>query len=136
MDINLMAGAFVTGSGANLLGTSLIGGEISGKFFFVAWIMAMFPFMPTMMFVEYIVSIKNNAFKDFCADHNRCVYRFGFSVISLDRTVAFMIEHVYVLQFNNKRSALMYETVLFKLAETFKFGITMMVIARVLNTVA
>ncbi|MCX6134421.1 MAG: DASS family sodium-coupled anion symporter [Ignavibacteriales bacterium] len=62
--------------------------------------------------------------------------RFGFPVISLALPVAFMIEHVYVLPFNSKPAALLYETDHYSLADTFKFGMTMMVIAWVLNIVA
>lgn len=62
--------------------------------------------------------------------------RFGFSVISLALPVAFMIEHVYVLPFNSKPAALLYETDQYSLTDTFKFGVTVMVIAWVLNIVA
>jgi di/tricarboxylate transporter len=62
--------------------------------------------------------------------------RFGFDVISLALPVAFMIEHVYVLPFNSKPAALLYETDQYSLADSFKFGFTMMVIAWVLNIVA
>jgi solute carrier family 13 (sodium-dependent dicarboxylate transporter), member 2/3/5 len=62
--------------------------------------------------------------------------RFGFPVISLALPVAFTIEHVYVLPFNSKPAALLYETDHYSLTDTFKFGMTMMVIAWVLNIVA
>ena len=62
--------------------------------------------------------------------------RFGFSVISLALPVAFMIEHVYVLPFNSKPAALLYETDRYSMADAFKFGITMMVIAWLLNILA
>jgi anion transporter len=62
--------------------------------------------------------------------------RFGFPVISLALPVAFMIEHVYVLPFNSKPAALLYETDQYSLADAFKFGMTMMVIGWVLNIVA
>ncbi len=62
--------------------------------------------------------------------------RFGFSVISLALPVAFMIEHVYVLPFNSKPAALLYETDQYSLPDTFKFGFTVMAIAWVLNIVA
>ena len=62
--------------------------------------------------------------------------RFGFSVISLALPVAFMIEHVYVLPFNSKPAALLYETDQYSLTDTFKYGVTIMVIAWVLNIVA
>jgi len=62
--------------------------------------------------------------------------RFGFEVISLALPVAFMIEHVYVLPFNSKPAALLYETDHYSLADTFKFGMTMMIIAWLLIIVA
>ncbi len=62
--------------------------------------------------------------------------RFGFPVISLALPVAFMIEHVYVLPFNSKPAALLYETNQYSLTDTFRFGFTMMVIAWVLNIIA
>lgn len=62
--------------------------------------------------------------------------RFGFSVVSLALPVAFMIEHVYVLPFNSKPAALLYETDHYSLTDTFKFGFTLMVTAWLLNIVA
>jgi len=77
--------------------------------------------MRTMIFIPIAVGVAN---------------RFGFSVISLALPVAFMIEHVYVLPFNSKPAALLYETDQYSLADAFKFGITMMIVAWVLNIVA
>ena len=62
--------------------------------------------------------------------------RFGFSVLSLALPVAFMIEHVYVLPFNSKPAALLYETGHYTIGNTFKFGLTVMIIAWILNIVA
>lgn len=62
--------------------------------------------------------------------------RFGFAVTSLALPVAFLIEHVYVLPFNSKPAALLYETDHYSMADTFKFGITMMVISWVAIIVA
>lgn len=62
--------------------------------------------------------------------------RFGFSIISLALPVAFMIEHVYVLPFNSKPAALLYETDQYSLTDAFRFGIAMMVIGWVLNIIA
>lgn len=55
--------------------------------------------------------------------------RFGFPVLSLALPVAFMIEHVYVLPFNSKPAALLYETDHYSLGDAFKFGFAMMVIS-------
>lgn len=62
--------------------------------------------------------------------------RFGLSIISLALPVAFMIEHVYVLPFNSKPAALLYETDHYSITDTFKYGFTMMIIAWVLNIIA
>jgi anion transporter len=62
--------------------------------------------------------------------------RFGFSILSLALPVAFMIEHVYVLPFNSKPAALLYETDQYSLTDTFRFGFTVMVIAWLINIVA
>lgn len=59
--------------------------------------------------------------------------RFGFSVISLALPVAFLIEHVYMLPFNSKPAALLYETDQYSLTDTFKFGFTMLVIGWLVN---
>ncbi|MFO7617366.1 MAG: SLC13 family permease, partial [Bacteroidales bacterium] len=56
--INLGAGAFVTGSGANLLAAALIGGAIGGSVYFSDWMMAMFPIMVGLMFIGYILAMK------------------------------------------------------------------------------
>ncbi len=59
--------------------------------------------------------------------------RFGFDVISLALPVAFLIEHVYMLPFNSKPAALLYETDQYSLTDTFKFGITMLAIGWVIS---
>ncbi len=59
--------------------------------------------------------------------------RFGFNVISLALPVAFLIEHVYMLPFNSKPAALLYETDQYSLTDTFKFGFTMLVIGWFVN---
>ena len=61
--------------------------------------------------------------------------RFGFNIISLALPVAFLIEHVYVLPFNSKPAALLYETDQYSLTDTFKFGITMLAIGWVTNII-
>ncbi|MBW6491403.1 MAG: DASS family sodium-coupled anion symporter [Lentimicrobium sp.] len=62
--------------------------------------------------------------------------RFGFSIVSLALPVAFMIEHVYVLPFNSKPAALLYETDQYSLTETFRYGFTLMVIGWIINIIA
>jgi anion transporter len=58
LNINLGAGAFVTGSGANLLAAALIGGAISGGVFFADWMIAMLPTMVGLMLIGYILGMK------------------------------------------------------------------------------
>ncbi len=58
LQINLGAGAFMTGSGANLLAVALIGGAIGGKIYFADWMMAMFPVMVGLMLIGYLLAMK------------------------------------------------------------------------------
>ena len=55
--------------------------------------------------------------------------QFGFPPLSLSFPVALLIEHVYVLPFNSKPAALLYTTNHYSWSDTFKFGISMMVVA-------
>lgn len=55
--------------------------------------------------------------------------RFGYPVISLALPVSMLIEHVYVLPFNSKPAALLYNTNQYSMTDAFKFGITMMTIS-------
>ena len=58
LNINLGAGAFVTGSGANLLAAALITGAISGGVFFADWMIAMLPTMLGLMLIGYILGMR------------------------------------------------------------------------------
>lgn len=58
--------------------------------------------------------------------------RFGFPLMSLSLPVAMLIEHVYVLPFNSKPAALLYNTNQYSQTDAFKFGITMMTISWIL----
>ena len=55
--------------------------------------------------------------------------RFGFMPMSLALPVSMLIEHVYVLPFNSKPAALLYNTNQYSQTDSFKFGFTMMVIS-------
>jgi anion transporter len=55
--------------------------------------------------------------------------KFNYPVMSLAFPVALLIEHVYVLPFNSKPSALLYTTNHYSMSDSFKFGFTMMVIS-------
>ena len=52
--------------------------------------------------------------------------RFGFPAMSIALPVAMLIEHVYVLPFNSKPAALLYNTNQYSQTDAFKYGITMM----------
>ena len=58
--------------------------------------------------------------------------RFGFPVMSLALPVAMMIEHCYVLPFNSKPAALLYNTNMYSMTDAFKYGITMMTFSWIL----
>jgi len=62
--------------------------------------------------------------------------RFGHTAMSLALPVAFLIEHVYVLPFNSKPAALLYETGKYSLSDAFRFGFTMMVVSWLVIIVA
>ena len=55
--------------------------------------------------------------------------KFNYPIMSLAFPVALLIEHVYVLPFNGKPSALLYTTNHYSMTDSFKYGFTMMVIS-------
>lgn len=55
--------------------------------------------------------------------------KFGYPPLSLAFPVALLTEHVYVLPFNSKPSALLYTTNQYSMIDSFKYGFTMMVIS-------
>ncbi len=77
--------------------------------------------MRTLIFVPIAIGVAN---------------RFGFSVASLALPVAFMNNHVYVLPFNSKPAALLYETDHYSIGDSFRYGITMMIISWILVIIA
>jgi sodium-dependent dicarboxylate transporter 2/3/5 len=70
--------------------------------------------MRAMIFVPIAIGVAN---------------RFGFTAVSLALPVAFLIEHVYVLPFNSKPAALLYETDRYSVSDAFRYGFTMMVVS-------
>jgi sodium-dependent dicarboxylate transporter 2/3/5 len=62
--------------------------------------------------------------------------RFGYPIISLALPLAFMIEHVYVLPLNSIPAALLYETNHYSIYDSFRFGISIMIIAWLVNILA
>jgi di/tricarboxylate transporter len=59
-------------------------------------------------------------------NNDKVEQRFGFMPMSLSLPVAMLIEHCYVLPFNSKPAALLYNTNQYSQTDAFKFGITMM----------
>ncbi len=76
--------------------------------------------MRTMLFIPIAIGV---------------AHQFGYPVMSLAFPMALLIEHVYVLPFNSKPAALLYVTDQYSWSDTFRYGITMMVIAWVLNLI-
>ncbi|TKB56137.1 SLC13 family permease [Ferrimonas aestuarii] len=58
LQINLCAGAFVTGSGANLLAASLIAGAIGGSFFFADWMIVALPIVVCMIIIGWLLATR------------------------------------------------------------------------------
>ena len=58
--------------------------------------------------------------------------RFGFPAMSLALPVSMLIEHCYVLPFNSKPAALLYNTNMYSQTDAFKYGITMMTFSWIL----
>ena len=58
LQINMGAGMFVTGSGANLLAAALIGGAIGTDIFFSDWMMVAFPISLLIMVIGFFVGTK------------------------------------------------------------------------------
>ncbi len=54
--------------------------------------------------------------------------KFGYSIFILALHLALLIEHVYALPFNSKPAALLYVTDQYSWSDTFKFGVTMLII--------
>jgi anion transporter len=76
--------------------------------------------MRTLIFIPIAIGVAN---------------RFGYPVISLALPVAFLIEHVYVLPFNSKPAALLYETNQYSYSDTFKYGFTMMFLSWIVTLI-
>jgi anion transporter len=55
--------------------------------------------------------------------------KFNYPIMSLSFPVALLIEHVYVLPFNSKPSALLYTTNHYSMSDSFKYGFTMLIIS-------
>ena len=127
------AGAYVIGSGLNAtdLPSMLVGAGMDAL-----GITAQTPFIVLyilltglMLFSALVFQSKNMRALVFIPIAIGVEQQFGFPPLSLSFPVALLIEHVYVLPFNSKPAALLYTTNHYSWSDTFKFGITMMLIA-------
>lgn len=124
------AGAYTLGSGLNAtdLPNTMVNaafdamGITNGTPFWVLYVILTFLMMysglvfqsktiRTMVFVPIALGVES---------------RFGFPPMSIALPVSMLIEHVYVLPFNSKPAALLYNTDHYSQTDAFKFGITMM----------
>ncbi len=130
------AGAYVIGSGLNAtdLPAMLVGAGMDAM-----GITAQTPFIllyilltGLMLFSALIFQSKNMRTLVFVPIAIGVEQQFGFPPLSLSFPVSLLIEHVYVLPFNSKPAALLYTTNHYSWSDTFKFGITMMLIAWVM----
>ena len=133
------AGAYVIGSGLNAtdLPSMLVGAGMDAL-----GITAQTPFIVLyllltglMLFSGLIFQSKNMRALVFLPIAIGVEQQFGLPPLSLSFPVSLLIEHVYVLPFNSKPAALLYTTNQYSWSDTFKFGITMMVIAWVMIVV-
>lgn len=127
------AGAYVIGSGLNAtdLPAMMVGagmdamGITSQTPFFVLYLLL----TGLMLFSALIFQSKNMRTLVFVPIAIGVEQQFGFPPLSLSFPISLLIEHVYVLPFNSKPAALLYTTNHYSWSDTFKFGITMMLIA-------
>ncbi len=127
------AGAYVIGSGLNAtdLPSMMVGagmdalGITANTPFIVLYLLL----TGLMLFSGLIFQSKNMRTLVFLPIAIGVEQQFGFPPLSLSFPVSLLIEHVYVLPFNSKPAALLYTTNQYSWSDTFKFGITMMVIA-------
>ena len=127
------AGAYALGSGLNATdlpniavnaGMDSLGINEDTKFFVPYLLMT-----GLMLFSALIFQSKNMRALVFIPIAIGVEKNLGFPPLSLSFPVALLIEHVYVLPFNSKPAALLYTTNHYSWSDTFKYGITMMLIA-------
>ena len=130
------AGAYVIGSGLNAtdLPSMMVGagmdalGITSKTPFFVLYLIL----TGLMLFSALIFQSKNMRALVFIPIAIGVEQQFGLPPLCLSFPISLLIEHVYVLPFNSKPAALLYTTNHYSWSDTFKFGITMMLIAWVM----
>ena len=127
------AGAYTLGAGFNATDLPLIAvdalfdslGLGEGTPFWVLYLLL----TGTMLFSAIIFQSKTMRALIFIPIAIGVAQKFGYSIMSLAFPTALLIEHVYTLPFNSKPALLLYVTDQYSLADTFKFGFTMMLIA-------
>lgn len=130
------AGAYVIGSGLNatdlpsmMVGAGMDALGITAKTpFFVLYLIL----TGLMLFSALIFQSKNMRALVFIPIAIGVEQQFGLPPLCLSFPISLLIEHVYVLPFNSKPAALLYTTNHYSWSDTFKFGITMMLIAWVM----
>ena len=130
------AGAYVIGSGLNAtdLPSMIVGagmdalGVTAQTPFFVLYLIL----TGLMLFSALLFQSKNMRALVILPIAIGVEKQFGLPPLSLSFPVSLLIEHVYVLPFNSKPAALLYTTNHYSWSDTFKFGITMMLIAWVM----
>ena len=124
------AGAYVLGSGLNAtdLPNTMVNAAFdslgigSGTPFWVLYVILTF----LMMYSGLVFQSKTIRTMVFVPIALGVEARFGFMPMSLALPVSMLIEHCYVLPFNSKPAALLYNTNQYSQTDAFKYGITMM----------
>ena len=127
------AGAYTLGAGLEASG---LPGILVAQAFAAIGITAQTPFWVlyllltgTMLFSAMLFQSKTMQTLIFVPIAISVAQQFGYPVMSLAFPVAMLVGHVYVLPFNSKPAALLYTTNHYSWSDTFKFGITMMLIS-------
>jgi anion transporter len=127
------AGAYTLGSGleATDLPASLV--EVTFNYFGIS---AQTPFWVLYLGMTFVMIFSGILFQSktmraliFVPIAIGIAQKFNYPIMSLSFPVALLIEHVYVLPFNSKPSALLYTTNHYSMSDSFKYGFTMMVIS-------
>jgi solute carrier family 13 (sodium-dependent dicarboxylate transporter), member 2/3/5 len=126
------AGAYTLGAGLNVTG---LPGILAGQFFHAVGITQQTPFWVIYMILTGAMLVSALFFQSktmqtllFVPIAISVAQQFGYPVMSLAFPVALLIGHVYVLPFNSKPAALLYNSNQYSLGDSFRFGILMMAV--------
>lgn len=127
------AGAYTLGAGLDATG---LPGTLVNAAFDALGITGNTPFWALYMILTFLMMFSGLVFQSktirtmiFVPIAMGIAQRFGYPAISLAIPVAMLIEHVYVLPFNSKPAALLYNTNQYSMTDAFKFGIVMMTLS-------